>query len=182
MAINNTADSWGSVARTLHWLLFVLVVTLLIVGHVMEGMAETDPRRLQVYGLHKSFGLVVLMLAVLRLWWRLRQTARPTMPAHMKDWERSLATVNHGLLYAALFVMPISGYVMSCAAGYPPKLFGLAVPDLVGKNEALAGLAHTTHVWAGWVVVGLIALHLAGALKHHFVYKDNVLTRMLTGK
>jgi cytochrome b561 len=181
MATENTAESWGSVSRTFHWIFFILVAALLIVGNIMIDLPKEDPARPQIYNLHKSFGVVALVVALLALAWRLR-SGRPDFPSHMKPWEIGLARTVHALLYATLLLQPVSGYIMSAAAGFPPSFFGLfMVPDLVGKNEPLAHFFNEVHYWTGWAIVGLLVLHLAGAAKHHFIDKDNTLRRMMIG-
>ncbi|MEQ8164839.1 MAG: cytochrome b [Alphaproteobacteria bacterium] len=180
MAAKNSSESWGAVARIFHWTIFIVIAGLLVVGVLMTDMPD-GPDKGELYGLHKSFGAVLLALVLLRLGWRL-MNVRPDLPGHMKSWEATLAKANHLVLYVVIILMPVSGIVMSQAAGFPVSVFGLfELPTFVEKSKELGGLAHSIHYWTGWTIVALVALHIAGALKHHLVYKDNVLRRMISG-
>src|SRR5205085_10344839 len=128
---------------------------------------------------HKSVGITILGLALIRLMWR-GATPPPPLPDTLRPYERALARFTHAALYFLLFAMPLSGWMMSSARGFPVSWFGFfQLPDLVPKNKALYEALLTTHGTLAVVLAVVVALHVAGALKHHFIHKDDVLRRML---
>lgn len=179
MALKNTIDSYGWLARLLHWTVGIIIICLLAVGLWMGGLEP--PFKYEVYGLHKSFGILVLILVAFRLSWRLMNTT-PTMPQSMDVFQRTAAHAVHFFLYVAMLVMPLSGWAMSSAGGYPVSLFGLfQLPPLVEKNKELGMLFHDVHEYLGFALIAAVIVHTGAALLHHFYYKDNVLKRMLKG-
>lgn len=178
--LKNTPERYGVIAQIFHLLVAVLIIGLLAVGLYMSGLPGAAPGKFALYGLHKSFGITVLILIVARLCWRLYNADLPLdNPAHAK-WERLLAHSVHVLLYAAAIAMPLSGWTMSSAGGHPVALFGLPVPPLVDKDPALGELAASAHSVIGWTIIALVALHVAGALKHQLLDRDNTLGRMFS--
>jgi cytochrome b561 len=178
MQFTNTTYRYGIVAITLHWLIAVMVICMLGVGLYMVTL-KLGPLKLDLFRYHKEFGLLVLMLAVLRLGWRLANTT-PGYPAHVPMWQKFLAHSVHWLLYGFLFAMPVTGYFLTCAWGYAPSFFGLfVVPPLIEPNENLAHLLGTVHQWLAYSLIVLICGHVGAALEHHFVEGDNILRRML---
>ena len=180
--LSNTQDQYGLVSRTLHWLTALFVIGLLAVGLYMTGLDKEDPNRLQLYSLHKSFGATVLMLSILRVLWILRSPA-PPLPAVLDQKEVILAKAVKALLYVLLFFMPLSGWIMSNAAGFGVSVFGLFdLPQLVAKNHGLHEFAEEAHELAAYGVIVLVLLYMTGALKHRFLDKNpqaDVLSRML---
>jgi cytochrome b561/polyisoprenoid-binding protein YceI len=177
MIFKNTPERFGIVAKSFHWIMALLIFGLLTVGYVMAGMV-ISPQKLDLIYLHKSFGTLVLMLAVARLGWRFF-SPRPARDPRVKPWEDKLATIVHGLLYVAVFAMPLSGWVMSSAGDYPASFFGLfALPPIVPKNEALMMAAKEVHEFLAIAILILLALHFAGAAKHHVIDGDDTLRRM----
>jgi len=178
MVMRNTTQRWGALSQLLHW----LIVVLIIVQVTLAEMADELPagmKKLTLLARHKSFGITILGLALLRLAWRLRNPT-PLLPGTLKPYERALARITHLMLYVLLFAMPLSGWMMSSARGFPVSWFGLfQLPDLVPKNKALYEALLTTHGTLAAVLAAVVALHAAGALKHHFIHKDDVLRRML---
>jgi cytochrome b561 len=178
MGLRNTTERWGAVSQLLHW----LIVLLLIVQVTLAEMADELPvgvKKLTLLARHKSVGITILGLALLRLAWRLRNPT-PLLPGTLKPYERALARVTHVMLYVLLFAMPLSGWMMSSARGFPVSWFHIfQLPDLVSKNKALYEALVTTHVTLAVVLAVVVTLHVAGALKHHFIHKDDVLRRML---
>jgi cytochrome b561 len=178
MPIRNTTARWGAVAQTFHWVIVVLVITQFVLAneynHLPLGLAK-----LAVIAKHKSVGLTIFALAVLRLIWRLMNPT-PALPNTLKPYERVLANVTHFALYAIILVMPITGWIMSSARSFPVSWFNLfQLPDLVKPNKALYEAMHTTHDVLAWTLAIVATLHLLAALKHHFVLKDATLRRML---
>lgn len=178
--IKNAIESYGVMAKGLHWLIALMIVGLLGVGLYMTDL-ERSPFRSELYGMHKSFGAVVLGLMLFRLFWRAVVSPAPgSVPTHA-PWERYLARGVHYAFYVTLIAMPLSGWLMSSAAGHPVSVFGLfSLPDLVGQdNKALAGFMHEAHEILGNVIIALIVLHVAGVLKHLVMDRDGTLLRML---
>lgn len=170
------AGSYSSVSKVLHWVMAVLILGLLAMGMfmVLMDMSET---KLQVYGLHKSFGLLVLALAFVRVV-SLLIIRRPKSLSSHKKWERVLSHIVQGFLYLLLFALPVSGWIMSSAGDFNVQFFGINMPDIVSKDAGLFGEFKEVHETLAWFVLGLIALHVAGAMKHHFIDNDSTLARM----
>jgi len=164
MAIRNTVHRWGAVAQLLHWLIVALIITQFTLATLFDDLPPSA-RKLALLARHKSVGITILMLAVLRLLWR---STNPTPP------------LTHALLYLLLFAVPLAGWTMSSARGFPVSWFGFfTLPDLVPKNKALYEVLVTTHGILAWTLGVVAIIHMLAALKHHFVLKDDVLRRML---
>lgn len=179
MTMMNTEDQYGLVAKSLHWLVAVLILALLPIGLFMGGM-ENSPFKFQVFAMHKSFGLLVFFLGLLRLVWRLFVSPVPDHMETHKYWEVTLARAAHFWLYVCMIGMPFSGWLMSSAGEYPVPFFGLQMPALMGKNEQLGHFFKETHEILGYTLLFILALHIAGALKHHIMDGDETLQRMTT--
>jgi cytochrome b561 len=167
---------YSLVARTLHWIMAVLILFNLWLGIAHDSL----PREWQVMPLHKSVGLTVLGLAILRLIWRL--THRPTpLPGQLPVWERAAAKVTHYSFYAFMLLVPLTGWIMTSAGNRPLDWFFLFdVPKFaVAKGDAIVGLSGEAHEIIGYLWMALILLHIVAALRHHFILKDDVLRRML---
>jgi len=177
MPFRNTTHAWGSLAKAFHWLIVLLIINQWLIAEradELKGLAK-----LEALAWHKSFGMTVLMLAVLRLVWRLMNPT-PELATETKPWERMLAKISHALLYALIFAMPLTGWMMSSAKNYPVSWFKLfQFPDLVVPAEQTFHQMHDAHHLLFNVLVGVALLHVAGALKHHFIDRNDVLKRML---
>lgn len=168
-------------AIALHWLMALLVIGLLGVGTWMTGL-KPSPTKIAVYTWHKWIGLTVLILTLVRLGWRLRH-APPPLPTGTPAWQRRAAAASHALLYALLIAMPLTGWLQNSAAGFPLTWFGLfKVPPLVDRNKEAFAFWQETHEWLAWLLMALILLHIAAALKHHLIDRDEVLRRMLPAR
>lgn len=178
MIIRNTRARWGAVSQLLHWLIVALIALQAALG--LTGiMLPLGVDKLAVLATHKSIGITILALAALRLLWRWINPT-PPLPSNLKPYERILAHVTHKGLYVLLFAMPITGWIMTSARGFPASWFNLVqLPDFVPKSEALYGAMVVTHAALACSLAVIVALHIAGALKHHFVLKDDTLRRML---
>jgi cytochrome b561 len=177
MAWRNTRHRWGAVAQFLHW----LIVALIILQVTLASLADALPpaKKLAMLARHKSVGITILALALLRLTWRWLNPT-PPLPATLKPYEHMLARFTHFMLYLLLFAMPLSGWMMSSARGFPVSWFGFfQLPDLVPKSKPLYEAMLTTHGVLALVLAGVVTLHVAGAVKHHFMLRDDVLRRML---
>lgn len=168
---------YNAVARFLHWVIAFLIMGMLALGLTMESVNYGIPRH-EVYDLHKSIGLIILALAIARLFWRFFSIAPEVLDTHA-SWEKVLAKAAHIFLYVAMIGMPLSGWLMSDAGGRPPTFFGLdIIPRLVESNDAQRDLFGALHYWLAMGLIGVIGLHVAGALKHHIIDKDATLRRM----
>lgn len=178
MSLRNS-ERWGPVSQLLHWSIVVLVLAMAIVGLSLDSLPKT-PKYFWVYDLHKSTGLAVLALAVVRLGWRLYAGAPPPLPG-IPVWQRRVARTTHVLLYLLIFAMPLSGWLYDSASGLRPlRWFGLfPVPKLATPDEALAGNALTAHELLFWLLLALVTLHAASAVYHHVFRNDATLARML---
>ena len=181
MRLRNTSANWGSIAKLFHWLIALFIIGNMVLGYWAEGLS-LSPTKVEAFYWHKTIGLTVLWLAVLRLLWRVTNPT-PRLPGDMAGWERALAHASHFLLYTLMIAMPLSGWIINSAANFPIDLYGfLPVPDLVpaDMNEsAIEEVAKIVHYYLFIAICVLLGLHVAGALKHHFVNGDGVLKRML---
>ena len=167
---------YSLVARTLHWIMAILILFNLWLGIAHDSLS----RNWQVMPVHKSVGLTVLALATLRLIWRL--THKPTpLPGQLSAWERAAAKVTHYSFYAFMLLVPLTGWIMTSAGNRPLNWFFLFdVPKFeVSKSDAIVGLSGEAHEIIGYLWIALILLHIVAALRHHFILKDDVLRRML---
>lgn len=182
MSLKNTDDRWGTVSQGLHWLIVVLILGLGVVGLVMGELPKT-PKYFWVYTMHKSFGITVLVLMLLRLGWRLYAGA-PKPVAGTPGWQHTIASLTHFLLYVLALGIPLSGWLYDSASGLRPfKFFGLfAMPKLVAPDDALKALAHALHEWGFWLLIALVAAHAGAAFYHHLFQHDATLARMLPGR
>jgi cytochrome b561 len=169
---------YGAVAQTLHWLIAALVFTMFGLGWYMADL-PLGQQKFDLYQLHKSLGITIFGLAVVRLLWRWSHPA-PPLPASMPLWQRAAARTSHALLYLMLLVQPLIGFLQSNAANFPVVLWGVVpLPALIASDEALGETLVVLHRWNSRLLLLLIAVHVAAALRHHFVLKDDVLRRML---
>lgn len=171
------ADQYSAISRFFHWGIAFLILGLIPVGFYMSHMAFS-PLKLEIYGVHKSLGLTVLLLAVLRIAYRIYK-APPKSLSTYKVWENFFSKTIHVVLYVAIIVMPVLGWVMSSAGDFSVSFFGLFdMPRIVEKDAFIFGVARSVHEIASFVVIGAVGLHVVGALKHHFIDGDVTLIRM----
>ena len=177
MTLRNTRHRWGAVAQFLHWLIVALIILQVTLATIAEELPPV--KKLGMLARHKSVGITILALAILRLSWRWLNPT-PPLPTTLKPYERLLARFTHVMLYVLLFAMPLSGWMMSSARGFPVSWFGfIQLPDFVPKNKSLYDALLETHQTLAWALYVIVALHVLAALKHHFMLKDTVLKRML---
>ena len=175
--MDQTGGRYGGAAIALHWLTAVLIVANLALGLSMVPL-PIIPRKLQWYAWHKWIGITVFLLTCLRLGWRWVQPAPP--PVAMPEWQRRAAEATQMLMYALLLVIPVSGWLYSSATGVQVVYLGVVpLPDLLPKDKALAEILKVVHVALNFTLFSLVCVHTAAALKHHFIDRDTVLTRML---
>jgi cytochrome b561 len=178
MTLKNTNERWGPVSQLLHWLVVLLILGQGTVGLLMGDM-RNSPDKIEVYALHKSFGLTILALVVLRLLWRWYAGTPAPVPG-MPRWQVRAAALSHALLYALLFAMPLTGWLLNSAAGFPLQWFGLFnLPDIAATDRDLHELAEDTHETLFLVLVAVALVHASAAIYHHLFQQDATLARML---
>lgn len=171
---------YSPIAIALHWLLALAIVGAFSVGLYMADL-PFSPLRLKLYNWHKWAGVTILTLSALRLLWRLTHRPPPDIP--MPAWQARAAHLTHNLLYVLFFAVPLLGWAYSSAAGFPIVWFGvLPLPDFVPKDKELAETFKMLHKFAAYGLALLVVAHLAGALKHHFIDRDGLLSRMGLGR
>jgi cytochrome b561 len=174
----NAADRYGPVAIVLHWLIAAMLGLQLLLGWWMTGLPKTPPGlRAGWFNLHKSVGITLGLLILLRLWWRWRHPP-PPLPPGLASWERLAAVSTHRALYASMLLSPFSGYLGSNFTRYPIRLFGLALPRWGHDWPAGKAAMGVLHDWSAWCLLVLLVLHIAAAFAHA-LRRDRVMARML---
>jgi cytochrome b561 len=181
MQLKNDASRYGAVAQLFHWAVAVLIIVQFVLARRADAL-PLGPAKIQVLAQHKSVGITILGLMLLRLLWRWINVVPPE-PPNVPAWQRIAARISHVALYVLLLVTPVVGWLMSSARNFPVSWFGLlTLPDFIAPNKAAYELLHKTHELLAQTLFWLALLHIAAALKHHFIDKDNVLRRMLPVK
>ena len=176
--IKNTIERYGALSMLLHWTMAAMIIGLLSLGLYMTSLPDGDSKW-EWYGLHKSIGMLVFVLAVLRLLW-IKAHARPALPQNLRPLERVAAHTTHGLLYLAMFLLPFSGYLDSSAGGYHLAFFDLFdLPKVLPKNKDIEELMVLIHSSLAYGLIAVLLLHLVAVAKHHLILKDDTLRRML---
>ena len=176
--LKSASNHWGSLAKFFHWTIVLLILAQGTIGLIMVELPKT-PRIIPVFTLHKSLGLTILALAVLRLTWRAFDP-RPAEPADVPHLQVQLARWGHALLYALLFAVPLTGWWFDSLSGLRPLyFFGLfEVPHLVAPNKALKDFASLAHETLFWLLITVATGHAVIALVHQFTRRNNILGRM----
>lgn len=176
MQIKNSELTYGVVAKSIHWVVAIIMIGLLGFGLYMVRI-PISLEKVKLYGWHKEFGMLVLMLAIVRIIWRLYNVV-PKLSIPM--WEQLAARTAHWGFYGLMFALPITGWLMSSAAGLPVSFFGwFVLPDLIAPDQALEKLLVEVHKWLSYGLIGLLCAHVGASLKHHFIDKNDILRRML---
>ena len=182
---------YNTTAIVLHWLVAALILMGIVAG--LLGMDDNNPAQRSIIDFHKSIGLTLLGLVALRILWRLAHRP-PPMPESYPPREQLLAHVAHGVLYALILLLPLTGYIhdsaFKLAAQHPIKLFGLIPFPRIGflmhldpaTKEQVHSIFFAAHVWLGYALYGMLALHLLAVLKHHIFDREPELQRMLPGR
>ncbi|HEX7369509.1 MAG TPA: cytochrome b [Rhodanobacteraceae bacterium] len=180
MPLRTTDAGWGAVVRALHWLVALLILVQAIIGLTMVTMGMT-PAKVRVFALHKSIGMTILALVLLRIAWRMSER-RPRDPSAMPRWQRRAARMVHLVLYGLIVAIPLSGWWFNSASGAPLVWFDwLKLPGLGGYDPVWKPRALLLHQTLFWILVALLAAHVGAALWHHFRQRDEILRRMLWG-
>ena len=175
-----TTERYTLTAIALHWVLGLGIIGAFCVGLYMADL-PFSPTRLKLFNWHKWAGITILVLSVLRLLWRL--THRPPADVAGPRWQQLASHAVHYALYALFFLVPLAGWAYSSSAGFPIVWFGvLPLPDFVPVDKALAEVMKERHEQLAWAMAILVGLHVAAALKHHFVDRDGLLNRMRPGR
>lgn len=177
----DTLNKLSCATIMLHWLIALLMISIIASGIYMTEWDDYD-----IYPLHKSFGILTFALASVRIIWRI-YNGWPEIVDNLKIWEKLFARVTHYVLIISTIAIPLSGMIMTSMSGRPLVLFGWTLlktnldsaGERVPRSDFLAHLAHETHEIAGYVILGIILLHMIGAFKHHFIDKGRTLKRML---
>lgn len=178
--LKNTVNSYGIVSKVFHWLLFLMLTFSIVAGNFLASMPK-GAEKLQAAGMHKSFGAILLLLILMRLVWRLINVTPKDLEG-TTAMQAFMAKAMHWVLYVLMLAQPLSGIIMSQAAGYPVSFFGLfEFPVLLNKNPSLAKFALGIHGTV-WILLVLAVIgHVGAALYHHFIKKDEVLKQMSFG-
>ena len=171
------AGRYTRFAVAMHWIVAAVVLVQYPLGWLMQEIPKEPPgQRAGVFNLHKSIGLTILALMILRLGWRLAH--RPPGFPPMAAWQARVAKLTHFVLYAALIGLPLAGYLGSVFSGYPVKYFGIVLPSWAAKNPHLKDVMSSVHLTLAWVLIAAFALHIAGVVKHLLVDRDDLMSRM----
>lgn len=179
MTIRSASTDWNALAKFFHWSIVVLLLLQGVAAVLMDGFPREMRGTLMM--LHKSTGVLILLLAIARAAWRLLNKAPPPLP-EVSPANRVLAQLGHGLLYLLLFAVPLSGFLMSAYGGRVTEFYGLfALPNFVAANDAMNELMQKIHEPLFFALVLAAAGHAAAALYHHYIKHDATLIRMLPG-
>lgn len=180
-----TSSRYTLTAIVLHWVLGVALLAMIAVGAYMADL-PFSPQRLKLFNWHKWAGISILVLSIVRLAWRL--THRPpalsaAIENAMPRWQMVAYHATHHGLYALFFIVPLLGWAYSSAAGFPIVLFGqLPLPDFVPADKELAEMIKPWHGYAAFLMLALVAAHVGAAIKHQFIDRDGLISRMLPTK
>src|SRR6185503_6970490 len=172
MTYGTRTDHYPATSKLLHWLVAICVLTTAPVAIAMVRVSQ-GPTQDALYNFHKSLGVLILILMILRLINRLVVGA-PIADPGIEPWQKTVSSIVHTSLYVLLLAMPIVGYIANSVYGASTPFFGLFdLPPIAGKNEALATQLFTIHRWVGWLVIVLVLTHVSAALYHYFIRRCN---------
>ena len=176
--LSSEIGRYTTVAISLHWLIALLIFGGWGLGTYMHDL-PLSPAKLRYFSWHKWIGVTVFLLAIMRVSWLATHPA-PHLSFSIPRWQVQTARVTHFALYLFMFIVPLSGWLMSSAKGVPTVYFGvLPIPDLIAKDKELGKILEEVHETLAYGLAFLVAMHIAAALKHHFVDRDGLLARML---
>lgn len=175
---------YGYTQRLLHWLIALMVIMLLAIGALMgtldyEGIEQMLGAEMagMIYQYHKTFGILLLILMIPRILLK-RKSGEPPYDPPMPGVQHAASLGVHVLFYLTLLAMPIVGWLGTAAGGFPVQFFDWTLPGFIGKDEGLKALFFDLHEWIGWAIFGLLILHVAGAIYHWKIKRDNIMERM----
>jgi cytochrome b561 len=176
--LRNDADSWGAPAKLFHWVMAALIFTQIVLG-LMAANWHLSPTKLELFFWHKSTGMLILALVGLRILWRLVNPT-PELPSGMAAWERTAARLSDLLLYVLMIALPVTGWIVNSASNVPFRIFWLIpLPAIVAPDKPTAEFAALVHGGLFALLALVLVAHVGAALRHHYVKRDTVLTRML---
>ncbi len=178
MQIKNSTQKYGVITKTLHWITMLFFAIQYFLVYRREYFPKDAPEKLQYILLHKSFGFTFLFIGIVFFLWAILN-AKPIYPAFMQKWEQNLAKLTRYILYLIIIIMPISGTIMSQTGGKVIYWFGHAVPMFLPLNKVVSGIAYNIHTYTGTAAMGIIVLHMIGAIKHLITPNDSVVKRIL---
>ena len=179
---NGSIRRYTKPAIALHWLIGLLVLGMIGLGLSMGDIPKGTPERTFYFNLHKSIGVTIAILVLIRLWWRARNPP-PPLPDSLPAWQVQASKISHALLYLCLIVMPLSGFAASQFTKYGITYFWLfKIPPLGWEDREIYGFLQGIHGVTATLLIALVVLHILAALKHLLVNRDGVFQRMLPGK
>jgi len=170
--------NYDTLSKIIHWVMAIMLIGLVAVGVYMHEMPD-GADKWELYGMHKSMGVLALIFIVFRIIWRIKNPVERLKDIGDGDYKKAKAI--QGILYLLMIMIPVSGMVMSWTGGYGVNMFGLEIPGLLSKNEAMHDIAGEAHEILAFAMIGLVVLHAGAALFHHFVKKDDTLKRITHG-
>jgi len=177
----NTKTRYGVIAIFLHWFMAILILVLIGLGLYMVDLPDVgfNTQKIVLIVLHKELGMLVLALVLIRLVWRIGNVM-PLLPPHVPSWQKFAARSVHLAFYGFMFAMPITGWLMTSAAGIPVTFLGLFVlPDLISPNIYRMEFFIEIHNVLAYGLIAVVFIHIGAALMHQFIYKDDILKRIL---
>ena len=178
MLFRNTKMQYGLITILLHWVIALIMIGLVIIGFYMVYLPISF-RKLQLFGWHKEWGFLILLLALIRLPWRLINIT-PLLPDTLPAWQKLSAHAVHWAFYGFMFALPISGWLLTSASALPMSFFRLfIVPNLIQPDDAARQFWIEVHKWLAYGLIAVFIAHVGAALKHFFINKDNILRRIL---
>lgn len=174
--LKNTTKRFGSITKPLHWLIFILIPTQF---YLVWSLSDNSPLTPLYMMLHKSIGFTLIFLGILFFIWHIANV-KPLPPVTQPRWQYIISKAVHHTLFLLIILMPIIGYLLTCADGKPINFFGLfTIHCLISPNDHLGNIMFSTHQTIAFIILALVGIHFLAALYHHFICKDNVLKRML---
>jgi len=175
MVYQNTENSYGLVAKFLHWTIGLMIITMIIGGFLMKNI--DSPLKYDIYYFHKATGTLLLVLVSIRLIWRL-VNVRVNLPSDLPQWQKNLAILNINILYFLMFLMPISGFFMTILADRNIDVYGLFTIESFVQNRGMATIFYKIHEFTPFILCTFIFLHILATIYHHFIRHDSVFNRM----
>lgn len=178
MKLNNTPSHFNGLARSLHWLMASMILAILFIG---VGMTTSISHRVWLIDLHRPLGIAIFLLAILRILNRRRGS--PALPANLPNWQKLIAKLSHLALYALMLGLPLLGWALLSAGGYPIVIFeGFNLPSIMTSDPIAYTWLRDAHGTLAWILYFVIVGHISAALVHAWIYRDGVFSRMIKGK
>jgi cytochrome b561 len=179
--VNPIPEKYSNFAIFIHWLMVILIFVMFGLGWYMVDLPKGSDERSWFFALHKSIGLTLAILVIIRLVWCTMHKP-PALPDNIEQWKQKLANLTHNILYLLMFLQPVSGYISSSFSGYKTKFWGYPLPYWGWKDQVLNELFTVIHVASSITLIGFIILHILGAVSHMIGTDQAVMQRMLPGR